>query len=245
MQTIEIQTTQNVTIEYAIASVGERVVAVILDSLILIGYLIAIIFISIFLQNVTEGTSLDFPIAYFIILFLPFFFYHLLCEIFLNGQSFGKKMMKMRVVKIDGSQAGIGSYFLRWILAPIDYFFFGSVGLITMIVNGKGQRLGDLAAHTTVVKLKTETRLDDTILKSTPVNYKVKFPEASLLNDKDISIVKEVLDMNYKKPDVDVYMQILNKTKISVQNKIGVNSELHPLNFLDTVLKDYNHLLSE
>jgi len=154
--------------------------------------------------------------------------------------------MKMRVVKLDGTQAGIGSYFLRWILAPIDiYFTYGSVGLVTMIINGKGQRLGDLAAHTTVVKLKAETKLDDTILRATPVNYEVKFPQVSALSDKDISLVKEVLDLNYKKPDIIVYTRILNKTKEAIEKKIGVSSNLHPLTFLDTVLKDYNYLLSE
>lgn len=246
MQTIEIQTTQNVHIEYPIASVGDRVVAGLIDQLIMIGYLIAIIFFYIWLLNVTEGSSFSYPVAYFVILFLPLFFYHLLCETYLNGQSFGKKLMKMRVVKLDGTQAGIGCYFLRWILAPIDiYFTYGSVGLVTMIINGKGQRLGDLAAHTTVVKLKAETKLDDTILRTTPVNYKVKFPQVSALSDKDISLVKEVLDLNYKKPDIIVYTRILNKTKEAIENKIGVTTTLHPLNFLDTVLKDYNYLLSE
>jgi uncharacterized RDD family membrane protein YckC len=243
MQTIEIQTTQNVNIEYPIASPGERIVAALIDQLILIGYLIAIIFFYIWLIDTTEGSSFHFPVAYFVILFLPYFFYHLLCETFLNGQSFAKKMMKMRVVKVDGIQAGIGSYFLRWILAPIDYFFF--LGLIILVINGKGQRLGDLAAHTTVVKLKAEAKLDETILTATPANYTVVFPQASSLNDGDISIVKEVLDLNYKKPDVEVYLNILNKTKEAVQNKMGVHSELHPLTFLDTVLKDYNHLMSE
>jgi len=246
MQTIEIQTTQNVHIEYPVASVGDRVVAGLIDQLIMIGYLIAIIFFYIWLLNVTEGTSFSYPVAYFVILFLPLFFYHLLCETYLNGQSFGKKMMKMRVVKLDGTQAGIGSYFLRWILAPIDiYFTYGSVGLVTMIVNGKGQRLGDLAAHTTVVKLKTETKLDDTILRVTPTNYEVKFPQVSALSDKDISLVKEVLDLNFKKPDIAVYTRILNKTKEAIEKKIGVSTNLHPLTFLDTVLKDYNYLLSE
>ena len=184
-------------IEYPVASVGDRVVAGLIDQLIMIGYFIAIIFFYIWLLNVTEGSSFSYPVAYFVILFLPLFFYHLLCETYLNGQSFGKKLMKMRVVKLDGTQAGIGSYFLRWILAPIDiYFTYGSVGLVTMIVNGKGQRLGDLAAHTTVVKLKAETKLDDTILRATPVNYEVKFPQVSALSDKDISLVKEVLDLN-------------------------------------------------
>jgi len=246
MQTIEIQTTQNVHIEYPVASVGDRVVAGLIDQLIMIGYLIAIIFFYIWLLNVTEGSSFSYPVAYFVILFLPLFFYHLLSEMYLNGQSFGKKLMKMRVVKLDGTQAGIGSYFLRWILAPIDiYFTYGSVGLVTMIVNGKGQRLGDLAAHTTVVKLKAETKLDDTILRATPVNYEVKFPQVSALNDKDISLVKEVLDLNYKKPDIIVYTRILNKTKEAIEKKIGVSTNLHPLTFLDTVLKDYNYLLSE
>jgi uncharacterized RDD family membrane protein YckC len=246
MQTIEIQTAQNVNIEYPVASVGERVVAAIIDQLIMVGYIIAMIFLYIWILNITEGTSLYFPVAYFVIWFLPVFFYQLLCETFLNGQSFGKKLMKMRVVKLDGSQAGIGSYFLRWILAPIDiYFTYGSVGLVTMIVNGKGQRLGDLAAHTTVVKLKAEAKLEDTILKTTPVNYDVKFPQVSLLNDNDISLVKEVLDMNYKKPDVEVYTRIINKTKEAIEKKIGANSDLHPLTFLDTVLKDYNYMMSE
>jgi uncharacterized RDD family membrane protein YckC len=240
MQTIEIQTTQNVNIEYPIASAGERIVAALIDQLILIGYLIAVIFFYIWLINVTEGSSFHFPVAYIVILFLPYFFYHLLCETFLNGQSFAKKMMKMRVVKVDGTQAGIGSYFLRWILAPIDYFFF--LGLIILLINGKGQRLGDLAAHTTVVKLKVEAKLDETILTATPTNYTVVFQQANLLSDGDASIIKEVLDLNYKKPNIEIYMNILNKTKEAVQNKMGVHSELHPLTFLDTVLKDYNHL---
>lgn len=246
MQTIEIQTAQNVNIEYPIASVGERVVAAIIDQLIMVGYIIAMIFLYIWILNITEGTSMYFPVAYFVIWFLPVFFYQLLCETFLNGQSFGKKLMKMRVVKLDGSQAGIGSYFLRWILAPIDiYFTYGSVGLVTMIVNGKGQRLGDLAAHTTVVKLKAEAKLEDTILKATPVNYDVKFPQVSLLSDNDISLIKEVLDMNYKKPDIKVYTGIINKTKEAIEIKIAVNTDMHPLTFLDTVLKDYNYMMSE
>lgn len=246
MQTIEIQTTQNVTIEYPVASVGDRVVAGLIDILIMVGYFLAFIFFYIWLMSVIEGSALDYPVAIFIIFFLPVFFYQLLCETFLNGQSFGKKIMKMRVVRLDGTQAGIGSYFLRWILAPIDiYFTYGSVGIITMIVNGKGQRLGDLAAHTTVVKLKVETKLEETILTSTPVDYKIIYPQVSSLSDKDVSIIKEVLDLNYKKPDVNVYMNILIKTKDSVEKKMGVSSDQHPLVFLDTVLKDYNYLMSE
>jgi len=246
MQTIEIQTAQNVNIEYPVATIGDRVVATIIDLLIMTGYFIAAIFIFIWLLDLTDNSDFYYPVAYFVILYLPLFFYHLLCETFLNGQSFGKKILKMRVVKLDGTQAGIGSYFLRWIIAPIDiYFTYGSVGLITMLINGKGQRLGDLAANTTVVKLKAYAKLDDTILHTTPAQYDIKFPEVNLLSDKDIAIVKEVIDLNYKQPDLVMYEKILHKTKEAIERKTGINSGLHPLVFLDTLLKDYNYMHNE
>ncbi|MBK9099949.1 MAG: RDD family protein [bacterium] len=243
MSTIEIQTTQNVNIEYPVASIGERIVAAIIDVLIMVGYVLAVFFLFIWLLNATEGSAFYFPVAYGVIFFLPVFFYHLLCETFLNGQSFGKKIMKMRVVRLDGSQAGIGSFFLRWILSPIDYFLYGAVGIVTMLVNGKGQRLGDLAANTTVVKLKTEAKLDDTILRTTPINYEIKFPQVTALSDKDIAIIKEVLDMNYKNPDIFLYEQMLQKTKAVIEKKIGISSTLRAITFLDTILKDYNYLV--
>lgn len=246
MQTIEIETAQNVKIEYPVATIGDRVIATIIDLLIMTGYFIAAIFIFIWLLDFTDDSTFYFPVAYFVILYLPLFFYHLLCEAFLNGQSFGKKIMKMRVVKLDGTQAGIGSYFLRWIIAPIDiYFTYGSVGLITILINGKGQRLGDLAANTTVVKLKAQAKLDDTIFQVTPKEYNVEFPQVNLLSDKDISVVKDVIDLNYKQPDLMIYQRILQKTKEAIEKKAGISSALHPLVFLDTVLKDYNYMHNE
>lgn len=74
MSTIEIQTTQNVNIEYPVANIGDRVVAAIIDSLIMLGYFISIIFLYIWILDLTEGSGLYFPVAYFIILFLPVFF---------------------------------------------------------------------------------------------------------------------------------------------------------------------------
>ena len=243
MQTIEVHTSQNVNIEYPIASIGDRVAAGAIDYLIMIGYLVGMILLFTFLLDLTSGSDYYYPSAYFIILFLPLFFYHFICETFLNGQSFGKKIMKTRVVKLDGTQAGIGSYFLRWLIAPIDiYFTYGSVGIITMLINGKGQRLGDLAATTTVVKLKTETKLEDTILRYTPENYEIRFPQVNILTDRDIAVIKEVLDLELTAPDVMLYEKILSKTKTVVEKKTGIVSNLRPRTFLDIVLKDYNYL---
>jgi len=67
----------------------------------------------------------------------------------------------------------------------------------------------------------------------------------NLLNDKDISVVKDVIDLNYKQPDLMIYQRILQKTKEAIEKKAGISSALHPLVFLDTVLKDYNYMHNE
>ncbi|MFZ1281372.1 MAG: RDD family protein [Ignavibacteriaceae bacterium] len=244
MENIEIETTQNVDIQYNIASIGDRVVAQIIDLLIVGGYAIAMIFILSFIGNMFSGSPYYYPTATFIVLYLPFFLYDFLCELFLNGQSFGKKLIKIKVVKIDGSQPGIGSYFLRWLIKPVDVFFtYGSVGIITMLINGKGQRLGDLAANTTVIKLKQEVKLEEILLPKTAINYEVKFPQVILLSDKDIQVIKDVL--NYRKnTDAFSYQNILEKAKVSISNKMGVQSEMNALFFLDTIIKDYSFLNS-
>jgi uncharacterized RDD family membrane protein YckC len=244
MENIGIETTQNVDINYNIASIGDRVVAQIIDLLILFGYAFAMIFILMYLGNIFSGSAFYYPTAVFIILYLPFFLYDFLCELFLNGQSIGKKLMKIKVVKIDGSQPGIGSYFLRWLIKPLDVFFtYGSVGIITMLINGKGQRLGDLAANTTIIKLKQEVKLEEILLPKTTINYEVKFPQVSLLSEKDIQIIKDVLN-HRKNTDALSYQNILEKAKVSIANKIGVHTEMNALFFLDTVIKDYTYLNS-
>lgn len=244
MEKIGIETTQNIDIQYSIASLGDRVLAQIIDLFILIGYGFGMIFLIIFLSNKFEGSTYYYPTAVFIILYLPLFFYDFICETFLNGQSIGKKLMKIKVVKIDGSQPGIGSYFLRWLIKPLDvYFTYGSVGIITMLINGKGQRLGDLAGNTTVIKLKQEVKLEEIMIPKIIQNYEVKFPQVSFLTDKDIQVIKDVLN-HRKNTDVNSYQIILGRAKISISNKMGVQSEMNALFFLDTVIKDYTYLNS-
>jgi uncharacterized RDD family membrane protein YckC len=239
MDKIQIETTQNVTIEYTIGSIGDRILAVLIDSLILTGYTIAAILI-------VSQFKLNIGYAGIIFLYIPVFFYDLLCETFLNGQSFGKKIRKIKVVKLDGSQPTFLNYFLRWILRPIDIWFtYGSVALITILINGKGQRLGDLAANTTVIKLKNEATLDDTILMKVKENYVPKFPQVAILNDKDVGIIKEVLERVSKIDDQYVFDKIVTKCKNTFLEKLGTTTDLRPLTFLQTILRDYNYINNE
>lgn len=241
MMTVKIHTAQNVDIEYEIANVGDRILAYLVDALIIIVYSIALIFIFKFLND--SGFELG-GIFWLLFFLLPFMLYDLICEIFLNGQSIGKQVRKIKVVKLDGSQPTVGGYLLRWLFRLIDISLsYGSVALLTILITGKGQRLGDIAAGTTVVKLKPRTKFGDTIFAKVDEDYSPVFNQAVELDDKIIATVKEVLDVTVEEDRHNVIsFNLAKKTKLAVENKMGVQSGLPSRTFLQTVLKDYNYL---
>lgn len=246
MGKVRIQTAQNVDIEYEVASVGDRILAYLIDAAIILSYVI-LVFLLFFLGEKVLGGQVP-PagvIGLVVLLYLPILLYDLLLETLMDGQSFGKRQRQIKVVKLDGSQPGIGSYLLRWLLRVIDLSLFsGGIALVTILINGKGQRLGDIAAGTAVVKLKQRATLDDTIFVEVGADYTPVFPLVAGLDASAIATVKEVLQTTARqgKQGMDDPEQLLAKTKEVLENALGLSSELPPRDFLTTVIKDYNAL---
>jgi uncharacterized RDD family membrane protein YckC len=233
METYNLSTSQNVTLEYRIASIGDRIFAYLIDLLVVSIYSIGVIFsVSRFWGDMTPWHS---------ILFLPVIFYHLLWEILMNGQSPGKLLMRIKVVKSDGTQLSVGTCFLRWIFRFIDILLAGgSIATLTLIINGKGQRLGDIAASTTVLKIPKKEGLHATSWMAIEADYEPVFVQAELLNDKDIHTIREVLAYANSKPDSHKRVEILKKTRDAVTKKASIQSDMTDLQFLSTIVKDYN-----
>src|SRR5687768_4947777 len=147
MQTIRVRTTQNVFIEYPLASIGDRILAYLLDGIIVFTYAIGI---------VALFAELDVERWYVWLIFIgfPWLFYSLAFEIFMDGQTPGKQVLKIKVVRLDGTPPTIGDYLMRWICGFVDFYMFsGLIAVLIITLGGKGQRLGDVAAGTSVVKL--------------------------------------------------------------------------------------------
>jgi uncharacterized RDD family membrane protein YckC len=115
LEKVNITTSHNVQISYALASIGDRLLAYLIDSLILIAYIV-IVLLSMGLLGGFQNLNSDLLVVAIVIVGIPFLFYHLLFEVFMNGQSIGKKAMSVKVVNLDGSQPSLGNYLLRWIL---------------------------------------------------------------------------------------------------------------------------------
>ena len=234
MQSIEVLTTQNVKIRYPLASIGDRILAFIIDSLIMFAYGFLVIF-SLASSDVEN-------IYVYIVLVGPLLFYHLLFETFMEGQSIGKRQMKIKVIKMDGSRPGIGAYLIRWLLRPIDNLFYGGVAMVTISMNGKGQRLGDLAAGTSVIKLKEFTGMTSSPLKqSYEEQYEVVYQEAFRLQDADMGLIDQALEFNLREGNPGPANLLAEK----LAEKMEVKLDVPPLKFLHTVKKDYYHLTSK
>jgi uncharacterized RDD family membrane protein YckC len=230
MERIKVETTQNVSIEYDIASLGDRIVAMLIDMLIIFGYYMIILIILFAIRPASSSM-----LYFIIIMILPVLFYHLLCEVFMNGQSFGKRAMKIKVIRVDGRQPTFGNYLLRWVLRLIED---GIIAIIVILINGKGQRLGDMAAGTTVIKLRKKETLSSLSFQKVDESYVPVFPEAAHLTDADATTIRQVLRLSPGENQMALQAKLATKLK----EHLRVQSLLDNKKFLETILKDFNKL---
>jgi uncharacterized RDD family membrane protein YckC len=236
MDNIAILTSQNITIEQTPASVGERILSSVIDYAFCFSFIVLMMVIS----GLLDFTST----VYIICVFAPPALYHFVSEMAMDGQSWGKKIMKIKVVKIDGTEADFVSSLIRWIFRLIDiWFLFGSVSCITVILNKKGQRLGDMAANTTVIRLR-EKEFKETLFTSIPDNYVPVFSQVFKLTDSDIYTARDVIEFITDSYSSEQSIEMAQKAMSALAVKMGVISDLSPENFLKAVIKDYNYIHS-
>lgn len=233
MDKIQIETAHNVSIEHNIANVTSRITALLFDWVMyFIYYLLSL--------TVITSISRDNKVI-FILIYLPIFLYHLLFEYLMDGQSPGKKLNNIKVVNLDGSRPTFVSYLLRWVFRIIDMLFFGSVALFTILINGKGQRLGDIVAGTVVVDINKNYNAQKSIFNDIDEDYEPVFPQAALLTDSDIKKIKEVFISAKRRQSRQVIINLKNK----IQEITGIESEMKDVEFINTIIKDYYYLTSQ
>ena len=237
MSTIRIQTTQNVTLEYEIASAGERVLASLIDYSLYVVWFIAWGMLNNAYHFAPQGRAGQ------VLMLLPTTFYMLACEVFFNGQSLGKKARHLRVVRLDGTRAGLGDYLLRWLLRPIEILAtLGVLAFITILLNGRGQRLGDLAAGTGVISFKPRATAHSPLAAETTLvdGYQPVFSQAAALTDHDVALIRQLVYQSERQGNYLLLNEVANKVKAVT----GIGTDLPDLPFLQTVLRDHAHLVA-
>jgi uncharacterized RDD family membrane protein YckC len=158
---ITLQTPESVELEFTLAGIGNRAYALLIDyvvlGLILIGSLIFWSIFSFQLYGVIEdwlGNNNQLELWLIAISILISFFiyvgYFVFFEAVWQGQTPGKRYVKIRVIRDDGRPIGLQQSTLRALLRPIDDTFF--LGLFLIVLSRQEKRLGDLVAGTVVIQ---------------------------------------------------------------------------------------------
>lgn len=233
MEGLYVETAQNIQIRQRPASLGERILALVIDVFIMIVYAILVVITASQLLMMEENS-----IAVMTMLILPYLLYHPLFEIFMNGQSLGKYAMDIRVVQLDGSKASVGSYLIRWLLRPIDITVSsGGIAILTILLGGKGQRLGDIAAGTTVISLKHEGVKGKDLLIQVETNHEPKYPQVVNLSDSQLTQIRRIRTEALKSQD----FALINKLAEKTAGLLQITHETRPLEFIDQIILDYEY----
>ena len=233
MSELQINTTQNVKITFNAAGAGERLLAFIIDMAIKIGYMLVLNWTFGAFDNMDQWSQ----IAINTVLSFPVMFYTLVLESILQGQTIGKRALKIRVVKIDGYQASFSDYVVRWFFRIVDVYILG-LGFFIMLFNKKSQRLGDMAAGTAVIGLKDNVNINHTILENLKENYKPTYPNVIKLSDNDARIIKETFNVARASKDYQTLIKL--RQKIIEVAGIKTVKQSNDMEFIDVILKDYN-----
>ncbi len=159
-ETLIIETPERVPLHFALASIGNRFLACAVDHVIqvlaiavMVITLIIVANYSSFGDRLTSAPKWVYAIG-IILLFLLLSGYFALFEWLWNGQTPGKRWLKLRVIREDGRPITFFEAAVRNLLRDFDImpFPFYSIGLISVFASSKDQRVGDMVAGTVVVR---------------------------------------------------------------------------------------------
>ena len=238
MSKIQIKTTQNILLAFEPASLGERIAAYVIDLVLIMGYSYLVT------QLVFEHFSYYYireAIAIYLILMLPATFYSVIAESLMQGQTIGKRILKIRVLKIDGYQASFADFFVRWLFGLIELLiFFGSVAFAAIISSKYSQRLGDLAAGTAVITERNKLNISHTILEEVSQSYQPLFTQTEVLrfSDRDVQTIKNYLTKALKNKNEKTLTRLADKiTEVSQHSNTTFGNQA---DFIQQFLRDYS-----
>lgn len=251
MVSVKLDTGYNIEVEFEVAPFSRRLVAWIIDIgmcwLLTKAMAAALGIESFFVWTDTWDLR-------GLLVSIPVMFYHLFCEVVLNGRSVGKIAVQCRVITEEGGQPSIGQFLIRWVFRIIDlpyWIFFAAVmdvmpwwtaplvfsGLASVLITPKSQRLGDIVAGTIVISTKRRTSWEDTVFTELSADFKPRYPQVMQLSDRDINTLKNIIQTVRRKNDHELARRIAER----IQSKVNITTDQYPLEFLETLLMDYNY----
>lgn len=244
LQAYMAQTTINtgyyVKLGLATAGLGSRILAQLLDLVFISLFEGAVSMVMAIIERGIDHVPTVFYVLWVLFFLLPVLLYHPLCESLNQGQSLGKKIVGLRVVKLDGTATTFGASILRWVMLFVDVLITSGIGVVFIMFTRHSQRIGDIAAGTTVVKLRGNVVRSSYLAEFNFIlpDYRPVFSEAARLSINQIEIISRVL-FNTSSDRQEYIDQLAEKVshRLNVAPMPNMNNE----RFLRTIYNDAYH----
>lgn len=249
-------TPENVEIDYEIAGIGSRFLAIVIDMAIQ-GIMIFAFALALRLLNLetlpTLGAKIkDVETSIISTVFIAMIAiiglgYYIILETVMHGQTIGKKLVNIRVRKEQGYAPSFWDILLRNLIRPIDFLVFYSVGFLVMFFSKNSKRLGDYAAGTIVVKeiplrkirkyfVNSPTSQSVFEIKSQLTNqFAERYPwwsqVVNILTQEDYYLLKNLLT---RKQELTNYPQLAGIAIKRLINKVQPENESHLFGVTET-----------
>ncbi len=248
-----IETPERVELRFALANVGSRFLAALIDHGI---QLLTLFVLGLFVAQVNDvfrdlqlSRSVELWLLALLVLvsFLIYFGYFAIFETVWNGQTPGKRWLRLRVIRIDGRPVGFFEALVRNVLRTVDFLPSGyALGVMSIMLHREARRLGDLVAGTVVVKerLGTTPALDQVLathaadVQRQPQEVMDDIGDIHALTADDIAAVERFLLRRSTLPE-KARPWMAARIAAPISRRLGVPPPLAPEPFLEAVDRQY------
>lgn len=247
-----IETPEQITFGYDVAGIGSRFLAAFLDTTLIVllwgGATLALFMIGARLSSVGTGLESLIIAVWAIVSFVIIWGYYLAFELLWNGQSPGKRLVGLRVVREGGRPITFAASAIRNLIRIIDFLpaLYG-IGVLVMFIDQRSRRLGDFAAGSLVVRERRTVTLESlTARAAAPVNTPIPahiaetaaLPGLHLIAENDYELVQEFLRRR-SELNAESRSRLGTRLADSLRIRMGLPPGGNPELFLENLASEY------
>ncbi|HET6844784.1 MAG TPA: RDD family protein [Candidatus Angelobacter sp.] len=241
-----IDTPEQVHLEFTVAGIGSRFMALLIDSLLQLGIFVVLMIITLFAfqfsfekfaKSYSGWVAAVFTLAYFCI----YWGYFATFEVLWKGQTPGKRVAGIRVIKDSGRPLNVFEAITRNVLRAVDGIPLYGFGVLTMLLNSRNRRLGDFVAGSLVVHESSAREAE--LFFNTPVQSGSAFHQAAGLTLQEVELMETFLA---RRLDIPPEVRRVNAARIAhmIATRLGIPSEARPEdneNFLEIMVREFRN----
>jgi uncharacterized RDD family membrane protein YckC len=241
---LNIDTPEQVALEFSLATVGSRFLALAIDTLIQVAVAAVLLLIALLLawiSSVTIAAAESWVLAGLVLgMFTIYYGYFAVLEVAWNGQTPGKRIIGLRVMHVSGRPISGFEAILRNVVRIVDQMpGIYAIGIVSVFITERSQRLGDLAAGTVVVHERTAARDPDQFARPLPRQGVTTAHGAARLTADEIAVIELFFR---RQAQLDGYPRIAAAKQIAsrVRHRLGITSTIGDQELLAEILAEYH-----